>query len=131
MLLSSPLETHALWVSLSQTNKKIVLYGELGAGKTTFTKWFTEGIGINPIKVQSPTYTYMNVYDEKLLHIDMYRLTEASQMLHLGLLDQIEKYPYVIIERAKRPEQYIDNSWLEISIEKVSENEREITISNP
>lgn len=70
----------------------------------------------------------MNIYEDKLLHIDMYRLEEASQLLHLGILEEIEKYPYVLIEWPKRTEEYMDDEWLKVEIEKVGENEREVII---
>ncbi len=75
--------------------------GDLGTGKTTFAKGFAEGLGISPEQVQSPTYTYINVYDNKLLHIDLYRLENFDDLVEKGILDQIENYDYILIERPK------------------------------
>jgi tRNA A37 threonylcarbamoyladenosine biosynthesis protein TsaE len=59
----------------------------------------------------------------------MYRIEDPSQLFHLGLLDQIQSYPYVLIERPKWMEQYVDSdAWLKVRIEKVSETERNITL---
>ena len=59
----------------------VLLNGELGAGKTTFTKGVAEGLGIKDI-VTSPTFTLMNEYDGrlKLYHFDMYRLSVGGDV---------------------------------------------------
>ena len=75
MLISSPEQMHEFWKSLALKNKVLLLKWDLWAGKTTLIKWFAEWLWIDPEKVQSPTYAYVNIYDDKLLHIDMYRLS--------------------------------------------------------
>jgi len=59
-----------------------LLHGELGAGKTTLIKGFAAGLGINADEVTSPTYTYIQEYDKKLLHIDMYNIKTYDELLH-------------------------------------------------
>lgn len=128
MLIKSPEEMIKLWNEIAKKNSKILLYWDLWAGKTHFSKWFAQWIWINPDKVQSPTYTYINIYENKLLHMDMYRLNDLNEFIEKWILDQIWEYDYVIIERPKFEENYVDNSWLKIQINKISENEREITL---
>jgi tRNA threonylcarbamoyladenosine biosynthesis protein TsaE len=67
---------------VAQHHPFLLVQGDLGAGKTTFTKGYAAGLGIDPDLVHSPTFTYMNVYNEKLLHIDMYRLEHSTDLLH-------------------------------------------------
>ena len=73
------------------------LYGDLGAGKTTFTQAIAKNLGVSDI-VTSPTFVIMKVYDisytsnpatrnhnfDKLIHIDAYRIENSSELLHLG-----------------------------------------------
>ncbi|MDR2540501.1 MAG: tRNA (adenosine(37)-N6)-threonylcarbamoyltransferase complex ATPase subunit type 1 TsaE [Candidatus Peribacteria bacterium] len=60
---------------------------------------------MNPEQVQSPTYTYLNIYDNKLLHLDMYRLESFEQLIEKGILDQMNEYNYILIEWPKRVDQ--------------------------
>jgi len=88
--------------------QKILLHGVLGAGKTTFVKWFAQWLGLDPQSVHSPTYTYINMYDEKLLHIDMYRLETAKDLIEKWILDAIAHHDFIVIERPKFEHYYID-----------------------
>lgn len=108
-------------------SKVFLLSGPLGAGKTTLTKSLAESLGIDPNKVQSPTYTYINSYEGKLLHIDMYRLNSFDEVVEKGILDAINSHEYIVIEWPKWIDQLgIDHAMmLEIAI--VDENTRKIT----
>lgn len=106
----------------------VLLHGELGAGKTTRTKGYAAWLGIDPDLVHSPTFTYMNTYDNKLLHIDMYRLEQSSDLLYKGLLDAIDEYDHVVIERPKRTEQYADEGRTTLTITK-KDNHRGVILS--
>jgi tRNA threonylcarbamoyladenosine biosynthesis protein TsaE len=73
----------------------IGLYGDLGAGKTTFMKYFAKHFGIDEV-VQSPTFIIMRIFEipeqtqsenikaKKLIHIDAYRLESGKELLNLG-----------------------------------------------
>ncbi len=113
---------------LAKDNPKILLWGELGAGKTTFAKWFASAIGIDPMKVTSPTYTYQNVYDDKLLHVDMYRIAEQPHLHETGLLEQINNHDYILIERPKWEDKYADPSRMKIEILKEADGSRTLNI---
>ena len=87
-------------------------------------KGFAEGIGIASEKVQSPTYAYLNIYDDKLLHIDMYRLDSLEK----GILNQISEFEWIVIEWPKREDQLDLQDFLSIKIEKISADTRELII---
>jgi tRNA threonylcarbamoyladenosine biosynthesis protein TsaE len=104
--------------SLLTHGSRFLLEWELWAWKTTITKGIADGIGIDPSNVQSPTYTYMHIYDEKLLHIDMRRIESEQHFFSLGLHELIDAYEYVVIEWPKRENTYIDTTWQRISIQR-------------
>ena len=68
----------------------ILLNGDLGAGKTTFTKGIAKALGITDV-VTSPTFTFMKEYQGRLnlYHFDMYRVQEADELYELGLNDYL------------------------------------------
>ncbi len=97
----------------------VTLNGDLGAGKTTFTKGFARGLGITEI-VNSPTYTILKIYEGKipLYHIDAYRLSS------IGYDYDLEEYIYgdgiTVIEWSENIKDSIDHH-LKITIEIVDE----------
>ncbi len=111
---------------LAKAHKILLLHGELGAGKTLLTKWFAQGLWLDHKAVQSPTYAYLNVYGAKLLHIDMYRIKEYSELIEKGIIDQINEFEYIVIERPKFIDQLPFNNSTTLHIKKISENERQI-----
>ncbi len=127
MLIHSPEEMYNYWKSLSKKNKVLLLKWELWAWKTTLIKWFAEWLWINPEKVQSPTYAYVNIYDDKLLHIDMYRLSAYDELIEKGILNQISDFDNVVIERPKWEDELDLENPLIIQIDKISAQDREVT----
>lgn len=124
-IVHSPEEMHQLWIELAKSESILFLVGDLWAGKTTFTKWFAEWLWLNPNNVQSPTYTYVNIYDEKLLHIDLYRLDSFEDLIEKWIMDLINEYEYILIEWPKRIEK-MNLSWAKtLEIKKLSDQERE------
>ena len=105
----------------------IILNGQLGAGKTTFTKGIAEALGIRDI-ITSPTFTIMKEYYGKLnlCHFDMYRIEDSSELEELGVTDNLfDKDTVCVIEWSK-----LDNSdeYITIDFEYIDESRREITI---
>lgn len=124
----SPSEMHQLWKELSKSEPVLFLVWNLWSWKTTFAKWFAEWLWINSKKVQSPTYTYVNIYDDKLLHIDMYRLENFGDLIEKWIMDLINEYKYILIEWPKWIEN-LDLSWAKtLNIKKFWDSEREVEL---
>ena len=80
------------------------LIGDLGAGKTVFTKGFAQGLGIEE-PVNSPTFTILQIYEEgriPLYHFDVYRIEEPEEMEEVGFDEYIDGDGVCLIEWAGR-----------------------------
>lgn len=114
--------------------KVILLDGDLGAGKTTFTKALAEVLGINSDDVHSPTFILKKTYDTnhplftKLVHIDAYRFTHPSEAGVLRLEDDIKDPQTIIVVEWPSKMNYIKSD-IEITFNVVDENTREIILS--
>lgn len=129
MKINSPQHMLEFWAALAKEHKILLVHGELWAGKTLLTKGFAKWLWLNEDHVQSPTYAYLNVYGEKLLHIDMYRIKDFSELVEKGIIDQINEYEHIVIERPKFIEKLPIKNSVHITIEKISETERTIQLS--
>ncbi len=114
------------WIELAKEHKILLLHGELGAGKTLLAKGFAQWLWLNHNLVQSPTYAYLNVYESKLLHIDMYRIKEFSELVEKWIIDQINEFEYIVIERPKFIDKLPFKKSTQLHIKKISESERSI-----
>ena len=128
--IKTPEQMHDLGKKLAKDHKILLLYWDLWAWKTTMIKGFAEQLGINPSLVQSPTYAYINIYQDQLLHIDMYRLATLEEAMQKGILSQIAEFDYIVIERPKRIDQLDLAEYLELEIEKISASERLVKPKN-
>ena len=105
-------------------NMVICLNGELGSGKTIFTKGFAEALGIDE-NITSPTFNIIKEYNNEemnLYHMDLYRL--EGDVRNLGLEEYFEKGGVVIIEWADMIEDYLPEERLEIKFKVVDEDTR-------
>jgi tRNA threonylcarbamoyladenosine biosynthesis protein TsaE len=110
----------------------VLLYGDLGAGKTAFVRGMARGIGANPDDVSSPTFTIVQEYagpSATLYHVDLYRL-ESAEIDDLGLEDLVSGEGIVAIEWAERWKGRPDDV-SEVSIKDLGEDSRAITIERP
>ena len=112
--------------------KVFVLSGDLGAGKTTFSKGFAKGLGVEDI-VTSPTFTILNEYSGKLklFHFDMYRLSSTDEAYALGFEEYFDakNLPGVIlVEWAENVPGLIQKPYTEICFEKIDDEKRKITL---
>ncbi len=104
----------------------VILSGDLGAGKTAFTKGVAKYFGLSG--VTSPTYAYLNVYGDFLYHYDCYRLSCGEDAERLGLTDYFGGDNVCIIEWAENIEDVLPEKVKKVQIIKTEENERKIVL---
>lgn len=109
-------------------NMVICLVGDLGSGKTLFTKAFAKSMEIND-NITSPTFNIIKEYDGemKLYHMDVYRLNEVKE--DLGIPEYFKKKGITIIEWADLIEDILPKKRLDITIKIVDENKRVFMIT--
>lgn len=109
----------------------IALYGDLGAGKTTFVRAFAESLGINDIT--SPTFTIVCEHgcdaDMPLLHFDAYRLENEDELYAIGFDDYMQKNGIILMEWADKVSAALPSNRLDIFIEGSGFEARHMTIS--
>ena len=116
----------------------IALFGDLGSGKTTFTKGLAAALGITD-PVTSPTFALVNEYTEgrlPLFHFDLYRIDSYDDLYAIGFLDYLDRGGIIAAEWSENIEgleQELSGdstrTILKIRIEKTGENERRIKVS--
>ena len=129
-LTNSELETIELGKTYAKTlngGDVVLLDGEMGGGKTAFTKGIAKGLGITDV-ITSPTYAYMNDYDGKLYHYDCYRLTSGEDAEALGLTDYFYGTGVCVIEWSQNIKSVLPDKVKIVTIKKIDENKREITL---
>lgn len=127
---SNDLETEALgrWVAAELDSRGIssafiAMRGEMGVGKTVFTRGFASYFGI--VGVKSPTYTVVNEYRGrvKIYHFDLYRIHDADDLVSVGYDDYIADEAFCICEWSERIPEEIPDGAIFVSIGRVSEND--------
>ena len=96
------------------------LDGDLGVGKTVFTKGFAEGLGVTE-KVNSPTFTIMQMYDSgrlRLCHFDVYRIEDPEEMWEVGLDEYLGSDAVCLIEWAELVDELLPAETIRVSISK-------------
>lgn len=108
-------------------NMVICLNGDLGSGKTVFTKGFAHSMGID--EITSPTFTIIKEYEGELplYHMDVYRLEEKED--NLGISEYFDKGGVTIIEWASMIKNILPEERLDIKIKIVDENTRVIVLN--
>lgn len=107
-------------------NMVICLDGDLGSGKTVFTKGFAQSMGID--EITSPTFTIIKEYEGELplYHMDVYRLEDAED--NIGISEYFDKGGVTIIEWASMIKDILPKERLDIKIKIVDENTRVIIL---
>lgn len=103
----------------------VLLFGDMGAGKTMFAKGVALGLGIKE-EIVSPTYAYMNDYGGVLYHYDCYRLSSGEDAEALGLTDYFYGKGICLIEWPQNIEDVLPKTAKFVCINKVSACQREI-----
>jgi tRNA threonylcarbamoyladenosine biosynthesis protein TsaE len=109
---------------------RIFLCGELGAGKTTFTRGFLRGLGYAG-RVPSPTYTLVEPYEvagRQVWHLDLYRLGDGAELEYLGLDEMGGAGSVLLIEWPERGAGYLPSEDLSLVL-KVISNRRSLSMS--
>ena len=129
---NSPLETEKVGEALGKVLKpgSILAYaGDLGAGKTAFTRGLARGLGAAE-QVTSPTYTIVNEYltgRMPLFHFDMYRLASSDDLWDIGWDDYLERGGVCAVEWSENVADAMDGA-IRVRIEKTGEDTRRITV---
>ena len=129
---NSPAQTEALGAALAKVLPAgtILAYrGDLGAGKTAFTRGLARGLGCTDL-VTSPTYTIVNEYlggRLPLFHFDMYRLASSDDLWDIGWEDYLDRNGICAVEWSENVDDAMEGA-VYITIEKLGEETRRITI---
>jgi tRNA threonylcarbamoyladenosine biosynthesis protein TsaE len=111
----------------------VLLFGDLGAGKTAFTKGLAEGLGASRDDVSSPTFTIMQEYRGgrlPLFHVDLYRLNDPREVEDLGL-EEIAVEGVLVVEWAEKlPARLKPSRYIEVKIAHGAEDTRMIQVTH-
>lgn len=129
---SSPAETEALAQRLAQTLKAgdvLALDGDLGAGKTAFTRGLARGLGFDG-PVTSPTFTIVNEYEGgrlPLFHFDLYRLSSPEELFDIGWEDYLDRGGVCCVEWSRLGGELMERA-IHITFTRRSDTRRDIDI---
>lgn len=130
---NSPQKTEQIAAEVASTlvgGEVIAFRGDLGAGKTCFTRGLAQGLRFDG-EVNSPTFALINEYIGGRLpiyHFDMYRISEWEELYSSGFFDYLETGGVIVAEWSENIENALPQNTIYIEIEKLSENERVITV---
>ena len=128
----NPAETEAVGAALARAlhpGAVIAYRGDLGAGKTAFTRGLARGLGCAE-QVTSPTYTIVNEYlsgKMPLFHFDMYRLGSADDLWDIGWEDYLDRMGVCAVEWSENVDEAMEDA-IFVTIEKLGDEDRRITI---
>lgn len=129
-------ETEALGRRLGQQIQPgtVIAYtGDLGAGKTAFTRGLADGLGVTE-RVTSPTFTIVNEYEGgrmPLFHFDMYRLGSSDELFDIGWEDYLARGGVCAVEWSENVDDALEDDAIRIDIRRGdSDDQRRILVSN-
>ena len=135
LLSHSPEETEDIGARLAQRlgpGAVVAFTGDLGAGKTAFTRGLARGLGI-PDRVTSPTFTIVNEYEGgrlPLFHFDMYRLGSADELFDIGWEDYLRRGGVCAVEWSENIADALEADTVRVDIRRGgSDQERSIAIT--
>ena len=119
-------ETEALGARLAgllQPGAVVALFGDLGMGKTAFTRGLARGLAVCD-RVTSPTFTIVNEYEGRLplFHFDLYRLNDAEELYEIGWEDYLGRRGICVVEWSERAEQLLtEESCIRVTLSRGDE----------
>ncbi len=130
----SPAETRDLGRRLARLLRPgdvLLLYGDLGAGKSELTRGIARGLGVTG-PIASPSFTILNVYDEgkmPLYHFDWYRLSSAEELYEMGMDEYLGGDGVAVVEWPTQCPEAIPETNLTITLTPGEGDTREITMA--
>lgn len=108
----------------------VLIDGDLGAGKTVFSKGIVSYFSNDEITAVSPTFVIVNVYNSTppIYHFDLYRITDESELYAIGAEEYFYGNGISLVEWPLRAEDMFPETAIKVFIEKVSDNERKIYV---
>ena len=135
LLSHSPEDTEDIGARLAEQlgpGAVVAFTGDLGAGKTAFTRGLARGLGI-PDRITSPTFTIVNEYEGgrlPLFHFDMYRLGSADELFDIGWEDYLRRGGVCAVEWSENIADALEEDAVRVDIRRgASDQERVITIA--
>ena len=125
----SPAETEAVGKKIAEGLENagirrafIAMRGEMGVGKTAFTRGFASHFGISGVK--SPTYTIVNEYRGRvrIFHFDMYRISDGDDLYSTGYDEYVESDGYTIAEWSENVEDFIPEGAIYVTVSRVTDD---------
>lgn len=136
MTTNNPEDTIRLGIELAKTLSKgdvVALYGDLGSGKTTFTKGIGQGLGVKDSHhINSPTFVLIKEYNGRLpiYHIDLYRLDNLQDIENIAIEEYIYGDGISVIEWAERMKKLLPKKHIAVKFTVIGETERDIKIED-
>jgi tRNA threonylcarbamoyladenosine biosynthesis protein TsaE len=133
----SPEKTFAVAFELARRNPEgsfFYLHGDLGAGKTLFTKGIASFHGIDTSRVTSPTFALVQRHSggkRVLYHIDLYRIEDERELAELGIEELEEEGAVVVVEWAEKLGRRVREDAVDVALEVTGDNRRRIRIRCP
>jgi tRNA threonylcarbamoyladenosine biosynthesis protein TsaE len=136
MITNSAEETMLIGEKLAKTLKPgdmIALSGDLGSGKTTFTKGIGKGLGVKDSKrINSPTFVLIKEYNGKvpLYHLDLYRLDDLKEIENLAIEEYIYGNGITVIEWAEKMKYLLPEKYILVKFKVKGDNKREVLVED-
>jgi len=116
------------------TGGVIALIGELGCGKTLFTRGLCTGLGVSEKEVNSPTFAFVNEYQGRLLvyHVDLYRIDNIEVGFEIGMLDYLAQAEegVIVLEWAEKVLPLLPEDYLQVQFEVLSPQKRRLELTS-
>ena len=133
MLSSSPAQTRALGAKLARVlcpGDVLILQGDLGAGKSEFTRGIAQGLGISG-PIPSPSFTILNVYEDGMMplyHFDWYRLNSSEELYEMGMDEYLVGEGVSVVEWPSQCPDAVPEDCLEVVFHILDETSRDIEL---